>query len=1077
MNRIGSRVLLVVFLLLTLAACNLPLSSPPSSTPTSSTSTDPEPNTIGSPDDPQLAALHALENNSATDLSVQFEHGFPAFVSGRVPVSGQNAGERALDFLNTYKDLYLSTNPDLDLKIRSVGGTDGQDVTFYQTYKDIPVFGAEMVINLDEEEVYATYGQMLTEISLEITPDITHQQAEEIARTSLNAPDVKILGDSELMIFDPSLLDQVTPDPHLAWRVATGQPANAMTFVDAHTGEVLFQYGLTLDALDLDFKDANYTDNVACYFLSIDDQTIGDEYGLDPAYITDVDADNGYWNSIDTYTFYNDTFGRDSYNGTGGGIEVYVHANVDNAQFTGWGCNIIEFRDGWVSWDVMVHEFTHGVINSTSGLVYANQSGALNEGYSDLMAYLADSADFTLAEDRTSGMGAIRDISNPRRFGDPDRFMNYAMLATDNGGVHTNSGILNKIGYLIANGGDHNTWTIRGLGNSAMGDLFYSVMISLPSSANFMTARNATVARADATMSREDACQVQNAFASADLGDGDRDCDGIDDSLDPNIDGDYIPDAFDNCPLVANPSQRDTDGDGLGDACDPDADGDTIPNDDDNCPLFQNLGQLDSDGDGVGDQCQDSDRDGVADFYDNCESVANSSQSDIDGDHIGDACDPNSDGDGFVNADDFCPLIATLTQTDTDGDRVGDECDVCPTVADPDQADTDGDGIGDACDTDTDGDGVENDVDNCPQSYNPDQWDQDHNGIGQACDDDENFTRWGVDLPFDVFGKPGWLTRFPIPVCLAGCPDFFAPNYLVGILIGLSQPVNMWVSDDTGRTITTPTKVGDGNLQLEFRPFGGREYFLNLAFGPDFPEDGQAQGSMGMYSSMAAGGDETGPEPTPTTDPSQEPEPTPTESTEPSIEYYADPTTVDAGKCTTIYWKVANVKNVEFGGFNQEFEGSYYDCICKTSTYPMTITYLDDTTEKFYVTIEVNGSCAAPTEPTKTPAQVTPTPTSTPKPTDPPAPKPPANPNGFTVKTNVCNPNTYNVHMTWNDNANNEKGYRIYRDGQLLVTLGKNSSTYDDQPAYNGPHSYQVEAFNDIGSTFTNTKNDQGCIP
>ncbi len=217
------------------------------------------------------------------------------------------------------------------------------------------------------------------------------------------------------MIYDPSLLEQVSPEPHLAWRVATGQPVSVMAFVDAHTGEVLFQYGLTTDALDLDFKDAHYTDNIGCYFLSVDDQTIGDEFGLDPAYVTDVDADTGYWNAVDTYAFYNDTFGRDSYNGTGGGIEVYVHANVDNAQFTGWGCNIIEFRDGWVSWDVMVHEFTHGVINSSSGLVYANQSGALNEGYSDLMAYLADPSDFTLAEDRTNGMGAIRDISRPRQ--------------------------------------------------------------------------------------------------------------------------------------------------------------------------------------------------------------------------------------------------------------------------------------------------------------------------------------------------------------------------------------------------------------------------------------------------------------------------------------------------------------------------------------------------------------------------------------------------------------------------------------------------------------------------------------
>ncbi len=187
MDKSKVRILFVTLLVLTLAACNLQSSSPPETTPTNpidaqnttTSSTDPF-------DDPQMAALHNLENNSAKDLSVQFEHGFPAFISGRVPVSGQSAGERALAFLTTYRDLYLPPDPDLDLQILNVGGADGQDVTFSQTYKGIPVFGAEMVINLDEGEVYATYGQMLSDISLEITPDITHQQAEEIVRTSLN---------------------------------------------------------------------------------------------------------------------------------------------------------------------------------------------------------------------------------------------------------------------------------------------------------------------------------------------------------------------------------------------------------------------------------------------------------------------------------------------------------------------------------------------------------------------------------------------------------------------------------------------------------------------------------------------------------------------------------------------------------------------------------------------------------------------------------------------------------------------------------------------------------------------------
>ena len=55
-------------------------------------------------------------------------------------------------------------------------------------------------------------------------------------------------------------------------------------------------------------------------------------------------------------------------------------------------------------------------------------------------------------------------------------------------------------------------------------------------------------------------------------------------------DGDSIPDATDNCPMVVNPAQTDTDGDAVGDACD-------------NCPAVANLTQLDTDADGVGDAC------------------------------------------------------------------------------------------------------------------------------------------------------------------------------------------------------------------------------------------------------------------------------------------------------------------------------------------------------------------------------------------------------------------------------------------------------------------------------------------
>jgi hypothetical protein len=91
----------------------------------------------------------------------------------------------------------------------------------------------------------------------------------------------------------------------------------------------------------------------------------------------------------------------------------------------------------------------------------------------------------------------------------------------------------------------------------------------------------------------------------------------------PDLDGDGLPNAADNCPGVSNPDQADTDLDGVGDACD-------------NCPI-PNASQSNSDGDAVGDAC------------DNCPLVVNDFQEDSDGDGVGDACDcmPNDPSPGL----------------------------------------------------------------------------------------------------------------------------------------------------------------------------------------------------------------------------------------------------------------------------------------------------------------------------------------------------------------------------------------------------------------------------------------------
>jgi CSLREA domain-containing protein len=88
---------------------------------------------------------------------------------------------------------------------------------------------------------------------------------------------------------------------------------------------------------------------------------------------------------------------------------------------------------------------------------------------------------------------------------------------------------------------------------------------------------------------------------------------------------------------------------------------------------------------------------------------------------------------------------------------------------------------------------------------------------------------------------------------------------------------------------------------------------------------------------------------------------------------------------------------------------------------------------------------------------------------------PPEAPARFRVAEFLCDPKLYRVTLSWIDRADNENGYRVYRDGQLIATLGVNASSYVDTPPRGAAHSYALEAFNDGGASSQVTTQDQGC--
>jgi bacillolysin len=114
--------------------------------------------------------------------------------------------------------------------------------------------------------------------------------------------------------------------------------------------------------------------------------------------------------------------------------------------------------------DVIAHELTHGVIETTSNLVYATQSGALNESFADTAGviinnwYTAPVPKDVSTWNWEIGPGLrpdgrpLRNFADPAQLGHPDHMNNFRRLrpgeqpsnANDQGWVHFNSNIHNK---------------------------------------------------------------------------------------------------------------------------------------------------------------------------------------------------------------------------------------------------------------------------------------------------------------------------------------------------------------------------------------------------------------------------------------------------------------------------------------------------------------------------------------------------------------------------------------------------------------------------------------------------------
>ncbi|HEX7485176.1 MAG TPA: M4 family metallopeptidase [Vicinamibacterales bacterium] len=164
--------------------------------------------------------------------------------------------------------------------------------------------------------------------------------------------------------------------------------------------------------------------------------------------------------------------------------------------------------------DVLAHEYSHGVTDYTSNLVYQNESGALNEAFSDIMSVGVEfyqqtpgsgllQADYLEGEDawrpyKTGALAGLRSLANPTAYGDPDHYSKRSTGTDDNGGVHTNSTIASHAFYLAIEGGTNRTsgLSVTGVGaanRDKIEKVFFRGFTTLTSNATFSLARAKTI--------------------------------------------------------------------------------------------------------------------------------------------------------------------------------------------------------------------------------------------------------------------------------------------------------------------------------------------------------------------------------------------------------------------------------------------------------------------------------------------------------------------------------------------------------------------------------------------------------
>ena len=406
-------------------------------------------------------------------------------------VSAGTPEETANTFIKKWRNLFVNESSAVEFqRIRVTTQKERSYVRYRQMYAGLEVFGAEMIIQVNSSGgIEAVISDIMRDtsaidtkkVSLEPTLDALTAQKKGIEFLAKQHENLKFeASEPVLMIYVPKVVGN-NGEPQLVWKTEAGNIGELLVkesvFVDAQNGEIAFHYSLICSAMH------RYVYDYEGGYSPVRSR----QEGQDPCGIPDVDQAYDYLG--DTYHFYDVNHGRDSYDGNGADLVACVrYGDMNDAA---WYGSVMYLGHGWATDETVGHEFTHGVTH----LELSGEAGAINESFCDMWGEWInqtngdgnDAPEIKWKVGEDTPRGVYRDMNNPPEcstlYGGPmpDRRNSpywYGGLE-DNRGIHHNSGVGNKLCYLLTDGDMFRGYIVTGMGIEKTADLFYECQTHL----------------------------------------------------------------------------------------------------------------------------------------------------------------------------------------------------------------------------------------------------------------------------------------------------------------------------------------------------------------------------------------------------------------------------------------------------------------------------------------------------------------------------------------------------------------------------------------------------------------------